>query len=299
MSEQNYISEIEKLMENDLDKALQLCHKALQIYPETAQFYYLKAVILWNKSEPQDLCKTSFETLLQQASALAPLNPEPHQLWGYANEVLGNYDLALQGYSRAIAVCEKEPELYYKRACIYHLLEMYQEAVEDCTQAITLAGESAREIYYAQRGASKRGLKDIEGSLQDYQKSVETNPNYIGGFLDMGEIYYLQKRYQEALNCTDKAVEKAPNQPICYGMRADIKKKMNDLIGALEDYQQVLFLNPKDQKILGHIGYLQNLLLEQIAEGTQQMRVQLKSGHKAMITSINGRSVTFVELPQK
>ncbi|MBR2864958.1 MAG: tetratricopeptide repeat protein [Elusimicrobiaceae bacterium] len=298
MSEQNYISVIENSM-RFLDKALPLCNEALQAYPKSGHIHYLKALILWKQYPTQTLQNTSFTEHIQQALSLNPLDVQAICLWAEFNEVLKNYDLALQAYSQAITAKEKDPNLYYKRAFVYHLTENFQEAIEDCTKAITLAGKKVREIYYAQRGASKRALQDIEGALQDYQNAVSVNPGYAGGFLDMSQIYYSQKKYQKALECANKAVEKAPNQPICYGIRADIKKAMNDLIGSLTDYQQVLFLNPKDTQIWKHIAYVQNLLLDQIPEGSSYLRVHLKSGHKAMLTHINGQVVTFLELPQK
>lgn len=130
-------------------------------------------------------------------------------------------------------------------------------------------------------------------------KSTGSESKLHRRFLDMSQIYYSQKNYQKALECINKAVKKAPNQPICYGIRADIKKAMNDLIGSLMDYQQVLFLNPKDTQIWKHIAYVQNLLLDQIPEGSSYLRVHLKSGHKAMLTHINGQVVTFLELPRE
>ena len=84
------LEEIKKLtQEKKFNEALILCDEAVSKFPQVAEVYYQKAVVLWNKSEVFDLPREEFSDLLKKATDLDPHYSEPHKLWGYANLLLG------------------------------------------------------------------------------------------------------------------------------------------------------------------------------------------------------------------
>ena len=281
--------------ENKFDEALALCSEAVGEFPQVAELYYQKAVILWNKSEVFDLPREEFSDLLKKATDLDPHYSEPHTLWGYANLLLGYPAQAEAGYTRAIAANPQDWEAYAYRGELYKRYEMYDKAVEDFTKAID--GGLAGNRTYAFRADSKYALKDYEGALADYTKGIELNPNYGGGFFGRGRCKYALEDYAGAVEEYNQAIALFPNEASLYGYRADAKMKLDDSTGALADFQKALELNPTDKMALRAVGDLQQKILSDIPEGTPSLEVTLKNGYKAsLVTLPNGEQVSLWHL---
>ncbi len=297
MTVEEYIKKIEDLeTAKNVGQAISVCEEALGNFPGEAKLYYIKANLLLNQDSPFD--GELFSNLLKKATDLAPNWAEPHKLWAYVTEQLGHPDMALKGYERALAIDPQDADAWWKSAEVKQLLSDFTGSIEDATHAIEISKENAREVYYAQRGASKRALKDYEGALADYQKAVELNPNYGGGFLDMAQIKFAQQDWQGAIDMVSQTIKLFPQHAPAYGMRGEAKIQLNDLKGALQDFQQALFLDPKDERPLPRIAELQNQLLAKIPKGTQALHVTLKTGHKAKQIPLDGEIITFIELLQ-
>jgi len=78
-------------------------------------------------------------------------------------------------------------------------------------------------------------LKDYEGALSDYNKSIEINPNYSDTYYNRGILKKVLKDYQGALDDYNKAIELDPESR-AYRYRGGIKQILNDYQGALDDY---------------------------------------------------------------
>ena len=58
----------------------------------------------------------------------------------------------------------------------------YNEAIDDYTKAIKLKPDYAEAFY--SRGNSKAKLKDYNGAISDYTKAIEFNPDYLDAYLN-------------------------------------------------------------------------------------------------------------------
>lgn len=295
---QQQLEEIKKLIaQGSYDKALTLCAETIGEFPDVAELYYQKAVILWNKSEVYDLPREEFSNLLKKATDLDPQYSEPHKLWAYSNLLLGYPAQAEAGYTRAIAANPQDWEAYAFRGELYKRHEMYEKAVEDLTKA--LEGGFGGNRAYAFRADSKFALKDYEGALEDYTKAIALNPNYGGGFYGRGRCKYALQDYAGAVEEYNQAISLFPNEASLYGPRGDAKIRLNDFTGALADFQKALELNPEDQVAPRAIADLQQKILSEIPEGTPCLEVTLKNGRKAkLVTLPNGEQVSLWELEE-
>lgn len=292
------LEEIKKLtQEKKFNEALILCDEAVSKFPQVAEVYYQKAVVLWNKSEVFDLPREEFSDLLKKATDLDPHYSEPHKLWGYANLLLGYPSQAEDGYTRAIAANPQDWEAYAYRGELYKRYEMYDKAVEDFTTAID--GGLAGNRTYAFRADSKYALKDYEGALADYTKGIELNPNYGGGYYGRGRCKYALEDYAGAVEEYSKAISLFPKEASLYVPRGDAKIRLQDFTGALADFQKVLELKPQDETALRAVKDLQQKILADIPDGTPCLEVTLKNGNKARVVTLpNGEQVTLLQLEE-
>lgn len=298
MTLENYIAQIEELLEKDLGKAMEICEEALTKFPVTAKLYYLKALILWNQSEVFNLPREQFSMLLKKATDLDPHYSDPHYLWAYANELLGYPKLALRGYERAIKANPNDIEALGKVGEMKHQLGDLPGALETFDKLIA---QHTSDRAYNERGQLRREMKDYAGAIEDFNKALEINPKAGGSFWGRGLCKKALGDLAGALEDFSQFITLFPGHPSGYMDRAAVKEMQNDLIGALEDYQTVVLqIKPLHNDAWKHIADLQNQLMAKISEkGTRALSVTLKTGHKALKVPMGGKMVTFLDMPQQ
>ncbi len=225
MDEQEYIDKINSLLqEGKFEEAMDCSAQGLNEHPDSADLYYLRAVVLWQKSEVFDLPREEFSNLLKKATDLDPFYAEPHKLWAYANTLLGYPELAELGYTRAIAAEPEDLNSYVLRGQVRISLKNFKGAVEDFTHIIEQKGFSrvenagnGKSIYVLRAAARERG-GDLTGALADYQKVLDLDPESKEA---LSSVQNLQKSlYQQVpegtqgMECTLKNGRKAMVLPI-------------------------------------------------------------------------------------
>ena len=97
----------------------------------------------------------------------------------YANK--GDYDCAIQAFTKAM---ELNPDLamaYSNRGGAYRDKGDYDRAIEDCTKAIALNPDLA--MAYNNRGVAYYKKRDYDRAIVDYTKAIELKPGFAEGVL--------------------------------------------------------------------------------------------------------------------
>lgn len=87
----------------------------------------------------------------------------------------GNYDDAIECYTRGMAADPYNPVLPTNRATSFFRLKKYAVAESDCNLAIAL--DSKYFKAYARRGAARFALKKYEPALEDYEMVLQLDPD--------------------------------------------------------------------------------------------------------------------------
>lgn len=298
MNAEEYTTQIMALLATDLDQAMKVCQDALSKHPDTAQFYYLKALILWNQSEVFNVPREEFSTLLKKATDLDPHYSEPHLLWAYANELLGYPEMALRGYQRAVEADPQDLAALDKLGEMEQKLGHFPAALQAFDKLISLL-PSPSDAAYNSRGHIRREMKDYAGAIEDFNKALEVNPGAGGSVWGRGLCKKGLGDLAGAAEDFSQFITLFPTEIFGYMERAAVKVLQNDLIGALKDYQTVVLqIDTKNETAWGRIAELQNQLVRQIPENAAVLHATLKSGLKATTVPINGQSVLFLDMPQ-
>ena len=75
-------------------------------------------------------------------------------------------------------------EDYFNSGSTKFELKDYKGTIEDYTKAIEL-NPNFSEAYF-RRGFAKDTLQDYKGAIQDYTKAIELNPNYVDAYYNRG-----------------------------------------------------------------------------------------------------------------
>nr|XP_054353619.1 sperm-associated antigen 1 isoform X4 [Pongo pygmaeus] len=106
-----------------------------------------------------------------------------------------NYKDALSKYSECLKINNKECAIYTNRALCYLKLCQFEEAKQDCDQALQLADGNVKAFY--RRALAHKGLKNYQKSLIDLNKVILLDPSIIEAKMELEEVTRL-------LNLKDK-----------------------------------------------------------------------------------------------
>ncbi len=112
------------------------------------------------------------------------------------------------------------------------------EAITDLTQAIEADPGSQRAWYH--RAGIYLSLQDYERAISDLDHLVELAPTYSLAYRDRGRAYFLRGLYPDAQRDYDKAIQLAPGDAKAWLYRSDVREKLDDPRGELQDLDEAL-----------------------------------------------------------
>lgn len=225
-----------------------------------------------------DLENMNFPQAIQhfaKASELDKNNPKYFYNLGNAYFYNGWIKEAQQAYSKAIYLCPNNADYRYSMAYLYYENKDYQKAeneVEailgiDCEHLGTLVLKAllmAHNKNYIESvelletcvsknpndDFAKKSLSSIYVELGNYEKAqkileqtnlvIQKNPSAL---LDLGEIYVLQKKYDDAINLADEIIHETENYISAYILGAKASYLKGDYERTKEYAQDALSLD--------------------------------------------------------
>lgn len=104
--------------------------------------------------------------------------------------------------------------------------------------------ERQAESYFQKGLALEETGAPIEEAVQAYKQALELNPAAAGALVNLGTIYYRQRKYQEAEQHYVKAIEVDSNYPLAHYNLGNLYDEQGDLTRAEHHYNTALRLNP-------------------------------------------------------
>lgn len=153
--------------EGNMKEADLVMDKAIEVYPNIADFYNIKGVFLQNIEK--------------------------------------NGAKAIEYYKKAIALNPNADNSYNNCGTAYNDLNLYQEAIEHFEKAIALNSNNAD--YYNNCGVTYNSLKNHEKALENYQKALSVNPNHLDIYFNIACLQRLTKDKTKALSYLQQAID--------------------------------------------------------------------------------------------
>ena len=130
-----------------------------------------------------------------------------HRGIAYRNE--GNYDLAIESFTKAIELNPDFAKAYTNRAVTYQCKGLFDRAIADHTRAIELKSDLA-EIYN-NRGAAYGEQGDYDRAIADHTRAIELNPNLAEAYNNRGVAHYKKSDYNHAIEDCTQAIQLKPS----------------------------------------------------------------------------------------
>tara|TARA_R110000851_G_scaffold148152_2_gene288409 strand:+ start:64479 stop:65843 length:1365 start_codon:yes stop_codon:yes gene_type:complete len=157
-----------------------------------------------------------------------------------------NYELALAALNKAEKAAKSEENkavVYFEMGKNHTYLKQYAEAEENFNKVLKSQGdrldvlEQFYELYYQQREYKK--------SIPLVQKLIPFDEDYKE---DLANLYILTKQYDKALEQLDELDQVWGESDIRNALRAQIYRATGNTEGAIENLEQKIDNNPKNEK---------------------------------------------------
>lgn len=153
------------------------------------------------------------------------------------------YPLAINDFEESIAINPEFSEAYTYLGLINYEKENFQEAIIFYDKAISINSTKAMAFY--NRALCYQGLKKYEQAEIDFRLAIEAieSSTYYWG---LANLYFDQKRYADAVEQYEKAIELDSTNPILFFNKGICYYENNQFEPAIEDFKQSIALNNKD-----------------------------------------------------
>jgi tetratricopeptide (TPR) repeat protein len=222
--------------------AAQAARKAIQINPDnsTANAYAAAGIVLQGDPEKYEQAQVYADDALR----LDPNNPIARYYMATVFTFQGRYNDALEQYQLGLEIDPNNPDLHIGLAYNYYGTGSIPDALLSFEDAIAVDPNNAEA--YDGRAFMYIQLGDAPLAEQNALESVRLNPNVARAQGRLGEAYFRQNNYPEAIEALEKAVG-------LYGRATDlnarffnmlatayIRRDLNDCPLAVPLFEQVL-----------------------------------------------------------
>jgi tetratricopeptide (TPR) repeat protein len=161
---------------------------------------------------------------------------------GIASYNLGNYNIAIDALSNSIKLHPKpNPFAYQLRGVYYSKLGNSTEAINDFNKSIELNPQNV--ATYNSLGLEYLKLDEFNESIQKFNKAIMLKPKDEMSFINRGIAYEKLSNYNQAIKDFDKAIKINKYSYIAYLDRGVVYGKLGKHIKALQDFSKAIQIN--------------------------------------------------------
>lgn len=239
----------------DYEKAIHYFDKAINIYDQYFDAYQRKALMLEYLKQYQkavDVIHLALYKGGREDTFYCEL--------GRNFRLMKKYNLAIETYQKV-----KDSKAFSELADCYKEQKKYEKAIEQYDKIIAKGGRFLGTTYINKGVTQHDYLNDMEGAFQSFKESQK----YINGktylaFFYLGIIFQNKKKYSEAINWYEKALDKNKKDSAlwsnigqCYYINGDIDKAKVSLSKAIElgfiyqmpyNYLGIIYMEQKNYK---------------------------------------------------
>ena len=160
---------------------------------------------------------------IQQAMERDSTLMDVHRIQGYVYETLGNYNLAIQEYKKAVEIAPNLSFLLIRIGKIYRHLQLYAQALEYFEKAARQNEQLgikdpipylAIANTYAQEG-------EFFAATRNVRKALDLNPSSPDVYAQLGMIYHKSRNYEGAIDAFECGIKGCTAEKSCTVRQCD------------------------------------------------------------------------------
>ena len=141
----------------------------------------------------------------------------------------------LREVSAAIERDSTNAALYLRRARLHLTLRSGSAAVYDADRVLRLDGP--KPANYVLRAQARRAAGQLKGAQEDASLAVQLGYDGAEIFTLQGELAFIERKYQEAINFLNEALKKSPFEERAYFYKGMVYLETGDTLRAITSFQ--------------------------------------------------------------
>jgi len=197
-----------------------------------------------------------FQNALNDMNAAIGLDSTRAELWMVKADALFGLvqvPLAMEAFKKVISLDPKSIEPYLKLAELSLYIKEYQQTLNYANGALKI--DSKKTKAYFIKGFVYKETNDTARAISSFQTCVEQEPQYYEAHMQLG-ILYAAKKNKLALQYYDNALRLKPNSIEALYDRGMFYQEAEDYNKAMEDYNAILRIDPKNKEACFNLGYI-------------------------------------------
>ena len=194
------------------------------------------------------------EALVQQF----PMSVVLYNIQGAVLQELGQLDLSIEAYSKALAIKPNYTAAYYNMGNALKEQGKLEEAIEAYNKALAIKPDHSDASYNMAYTFQEQGK--LEEAIATYKKVLAIKPDYVDAYNNMGNALKEQGKLEEAIAAYNKALAIKPDYVDAYNNMGVALKEKCKLGEAIEAYKKALAIKPDYADVYNNMG---NALQEQ------------------------------------
>lgn len=261
-TEQLYQNALIKAEQKDFQYAAVLLDKALSIDSTNIDYLLKRADIQFNMKGKE--AQYSIDYILK-AIAIDSTKSEPYNRAGNILSSLGEYNLALLYYEKAIHYSTSDTlkhSYILNRGAAHSIFRQAHKAIEDFEIVLKFNPDNIGALNnvanaYEEINKSQKAIKCLN-------KIISLDKNFLGAYVNLGFIYTKLDSLEQAMYHFNQAINISKDSPLLYNNRGFTYYKMGEYNKALKDINQSIRMYPTNS-----YAY-KNLALVYLALGSKE-----------------------------
>ena len=214
--------------------------KAIEIKPDDEQTYNRMGVTFFKLEQYEKAIR-----ILQKSIKINPNNDLIYIYMGLIFSQLEQHEETIKSFQKVIEKKPNDDIAYFNIGSALYKLERYEEALKSFQKVIEIKPDF--EAYY-NLGLSFSKLKYYEDAMKSYQKAIEIKPDFEA-YYNLGLSFSKLEQYKEAIKSYQKAIEIKPTEDAVYNNLGLIYLITNRIDNAFEIFHKGLGVNPDNKSI--------------------------------------------------
>ncbi len=155
----------------------------------------------------------------------------------YAKDPTKNIEM-MSELTLAIQSDPKFAPPYFKLGIYHYQNRNYKEAEDKLKKAAELSPNDTTtlntlaKLYVA--------LRKRDEAEKTFLAAIAADKNFIGGYRELGDLYYREKRYEESITALAKYNKKVADDPVAHFRAGKAYRKLKKYDQAIEEYQKAI-----------------------------------------------------------
>ena len=175
-----------------------------------------------------------------------------YNISGSAHTELGQFDLAIDNYKKALVIKPDYADAFCNIGIIQKKIGELDESIISYKKAIKF--NPLHAVAYYNLGDALKGQGKLEEAVEVYNKAVAIKPEYADAYYNLGNALKDQGKLEEAIEAYNKALKIKPDYAEAYNNLGVVLIDQGKLEEAIEAYNKALSLKPDDADTFNNMG---------------------------------------------